>query len=109
MTQLHTLSGSLQVHSPLWRALRRTRKRLRTVADIDTTFREHSLTPRPPNETGTLATHSGKTQSYFSVACMTVNDTQESVPCWQHQEVIKHKHHANKHTHIITLTYIIYI
>ena len=26
----------------------------------ETTFREHSLTPRPPNETGTLATHSGK-------------------------------------------------
>ena len=35
-------------------------ERLRTVANIDTTFREHSLTPRPPNETGTLATHSGK-------------------------------------------------
>ena len=33
MTQLHTLSGSLQAHSPLWRALRPSRKRLRTVAD----------------------------------------------------------------------------
>ena len=51
-------------------ALRRSRKRLRTVANgcgllrtvanTETTFREHSLTPRPPNETGTLATHSGK-------------------------------------------------
>ena len=29
------------------------------VADTDTTFREHSLTPTPPNETETLATHSG--------------------------------------------------
>ena len=167
MTQLHTLSGSLQVHSPLWRALRRSRKRLRTVADgcehcgatdhslrhilcrhqyncdttdhshrhllckhqykcgdtaatqitltdtsaantninaatrvnltrfrdhsrctrhcgepygphangcgrsrtvanIDTTFREHSLTPRPPNETGTLATHSGKKNTWYT-------------------------------------------
>ena len=53
--------------SPLWRALRRSRRRLRTVADIDTTFREHSLTPRPPNETGTLATHSGKTQASAGV------------------------------------------
>ena len=35
-------------------------ERLRTVAHTDTTFREHSLTPRPPNETGTFATHSGK-------------------------------------------------
>ena len=69
-TQLDTLSGPLLMHSPLWRALRRSRKRLRTVADgcerlrtvadTDTTFREHSLTPRPPNEMGTLATHSGK-------------------------------------------------
>ena len=51
-------------------SLSHSRKRLRTVADgcerlrmvanTDTTFREHSLTPRPPNETGTLATHSGK-------------------------------------------------
>ena len=38
-------------------------ERLRTVANIDTTFREHTLTPRPPNETGTLATHSGKMHS----------------------------------------------
>ena len=30
---LDTLSGPLQTHSPLWRALRRTRGRLRTVAD----------------------------------------------------------------------------
>ena len=60
------------MHSPLWRALRGSRKRLRTVADgcerlrtvarTDTTFREHSLTPTPPNETGTLATHSGKSE-----------------------------------------------
>ena len=34
---------------------------LRTVADTDTTCGdEHSLTPRPASETGTLATHSGK-------------------------------------------------
>ena len=32
-SQLDTLSGSLQVHSPLWRALRRTRKRLRSLAN----------------------------------------------------------------------------
>ena len=31
--QLHTLSGPLLMHSPSWRALRRSRKRLRTVAD----------------------------------------------------------------------------
>ena len=75
MTQLHTLSGSLQAQSPLWRPLRRSRKRLwtvangcerlRTVANIDTTFREHSLTPKPPNETGTLATHSGKQNLFW--------------------------------------------
>ena len=35
-------------HSPLWRALRRSRRRLRTVANTDATFREHRLTPRPP-------------------------------------------------------------
>ena len=61
--QLDTLSGPRLTHSPLWRAYRTTADgcgRSRTVADIDTTFREHSLTPRPPNETGTLATHSGK-------------------------------------------------
>ena len=59
--QLDTLSGPLQTHSPLWRALRRTRKRLRTVANTDTTFREHSPAPTPPKETGTVATHSEKT------------------------------------------------
>ena len=32
-TQLDTLSGPLQTRSPLWRALRRTHKRLRTVAN----------------------------------------------------------------------------
>ena len=32
-SQLDTLSGPLQTHSPLWRALRRTRKRLRTLAN----------------------------------------------------------------------------
>ena len=32
-TQLDTLSGPLQTRSPLWRALRRSRKRLRTLAD----------------------------------------------------------------------------
>ena len=32
-TQLDTLSGPLQTHSPLWRALRPSRGRLRTVAD----------------------------------------------------------------------------
>ena len=32
-SQLDTLSGSLQTHSPLWRALRRSRGRLRTVAN----------------------------------------------------------------------------
>ena len=32
-TQLDTLSGPLQTRSPLWRALRRHRKRLRTLAD----------------------------------------------------------------------------
>ena len=32
-SQLDTLSGPLLTHSPLWRALRRSRKRLRTVAD----------------------------------------------------------------------------
>ena len=37
-------------------------ERLRTLADTDTTFCEHSLTPTPPSETGTLATHSGKSQ-----------------------------------------------
>ena len=76
MSQLDTLSGPLQTHSPLWRALRRTRKRLRTVADgcgrlrtvanTETTFREHSLTPRPPNETRTLATHSGNIKNPMS-------------------------------------------
>ena len=68
-SQLDTLSGSLQTRSPLWRALRRSRGRcgrLRMVADTDTTFREHSLTPRPPNETGTLATHSGKMSQLVS-------------------------------------------
>ena len=62
MNVTYTLSGPLLTHSPLWRAYRTTADgcgRLRTVANIDTTFREHSLTPRPPNETGTLATHSG--------------------------------------------------
>ena len=44
-------------------------ERLRTVAHTDTTFCEHSLTPRPPNETGTLATHSGKTLSEVSIFC----------------------------------------
>ena len=61
--QLHTLSRPLLTHSPLWRAYRTHANgcgRLRTVADTDTTFREHSLTPTPPHETGTLATHSGK-------------------------------------------------
>ena len=33
--------------------------RLSTVAVAHATFGEHSLTPRPPSETGTLATHSG--------------------------------------------------
>ena len=70
ITQLDTLSGPLQTRSPLWRALRRTRGRLRTVANTcgrlptvavaNAKLGEHSLTPRPPNETGTLATHSGK-------------------------------------------------
>ena len=32
-TQLDTLSGPLQTHSPLWRALRPSRRRLPTVAD----------------------------------------------------------------------------
>ena len=60
-TQLDTLSGPLQTRSPLWRALRRHRGRLRTVATANAKLGEHSLTPRPPSETGTLATHSGKT------------------------------------------------
>ena len=60
-TQLDTLSGPLQTRSPLWRALRRHRKRLRTVATENAKLGEHSLTLRPPSETGTLATHSGKT------------------------------------------------
>ena len=56
------LSRPLQMHSRLRRALRRHRKRLRTVANANAnaTFGEHSLTPRPPNESGTLARHSGK-------------------------------------------------
>ena len=58
---LDTLSGPHQTHSPLWRALRGYRKRLRTVAVANAKLGEHSLTPRPPSETGTLATHSGKT------------------------------------------------
>ena len=58
--QCDTVSGSLQTHSPLWRALRRYRRRLRTVATANAKLGEHSLTPRPPSETGTLATHSGK-------------------------------------------------
>ena len=33
---------------------------LRTVANANAKLGEHSLTPRPPSETGTLATHSGK-------------------------------------------------
>ena len=35
-------------------------ERLPTVAVANATCGEHSLTPRPPSETGTLATHSGK-------------------------------------------------
>ena len=61
-TQLDTLSGPLQTRSPLWRALRRHRGRLRTVATANAKLGEHSLTPRPPSETGTLATHSGKNE-----------------------------------------------
>ena len=61
-SQFDTLSGPLRTHSPLWRALRPSRKRLRTVATENAKLGEHSLTPRPPSETGTLATHSGKKQ-----------------------------------------------
>ena len=68
--QLHTLSGPLLMHSPLWRALRRSHAngcgRLRTVADgfahRHNFPRTQPLTPTPPNETGTLATHSGKSK-----------------------------------------------
>ena len=35
-------------------------ERLPTVANANAKLGEHSLTPRPPSETGTLATHSGK-------------------------------------------------
>ena len=45
-------------------------RRLPTVAVANVTFGEHSPTPRPPSETGTLATHSGK------------NTTQEAVVHW---------------------------
>ena len=54
-SQLDTLSGPPQMHSPLRRALRRTRRRLRTVANgwqHGATFSEHSLTPRPPKWNG---------------------------------------------------------
>ena len=65
---LATVASLSHSHKRLRRSCRRLRTvangcgRLRTVADTDTTFREHSLIPRPPNETGTLATHSGKTR-----------------------------------------------
>ena len=38
--------------SPLWRALRRTRRELQTVVHTDTTFGEHSLVSRPPKWNG---------------------------------------------------------
>ena len=64
MSQVHLtrFSRPLQMHSPLWRALRPSRKRLtmvanscrqlRTVANTNATFGEHSLTPRPPKWNG---------------------------------------------------------
>ena len=39
--------------------------RLRTVAVANAKLGEHSLTPRPPSETGTLATHSGKINNFI--------------------------------------------
>ena len=55
----------LQMHSPLWRALRPSRKRLRTVVtgwQHEATFGEHSLTPRPPKWNGNPRYAFGKTQ-----------------------------------------------
>ena len=67
-SQVGTLSGPL--HSPLWRALRRTCRWLRTVADgcgrlrtVDNMAQLLANTASPPDpqsETGTLATHSEK-------------------------------------------------
>ena len=42
-------------------AIRPSRKRLQTVANVKETSSEHTLSPQDPqSETGTLATHSGK-------------------------------------------------
>ena len=49
-----TPSGELTIGTAIWPS----RGRLRTVADVNATSSEHTLTPQ--SETGTLATHSGK-------------------------------------------------
>ena len=47
---------------------------LRTVATANAKLGEHSLTPRPPSETGTLATHSGKNTCLSSQKNVFSND-----------------------------------
>ena len=66
-SQFDTLSGPLQTHLPLWRALPPSRGRLRTVADGCERLRSQTQLlvnttspPYPPSEMRILATHSGK-------------------------------------------------